>query len=96
MAGTTETVTAVIARRVRRLRRDQDLSQETVAERAEIHRTQMTLIERAERLPRIDTMIKLAGALGVSPAELLDGLVWRPGISSPGRLVVSEEDPRRG
>jgi transcriptional regulator with XRE-family HTH domain len=96
MAEITGTVTEVIARRVRRLRRDQDLSQEEVAERAEIHRTQMTLIERAERLPRIDTMIRLAGALGVSPAELLDGLVWRPGIHSPGRLIVPERDPRRG
>jgi transcriptional regulator with XRE-family HTH domain len=47
MVETTGTVTEVIARRVRRLRRDQDLSQEAVAERAEIHRTQMTLIERA-------------------------------------------------
>jgi hypothetical protein len=41
-------------------------------------------------------MIRLAGALGISPAELIDGLVWRPGMGSPGRLIVPEWDPRRG
>jgi transcriptional regulator with XRE-family HTH domain len=51
------------------------MSQEALADNAEIHRTQMTGIEWGERLPRIDTLIKLAGGLGISPCELLDGIV---------------------
>ena len=78
--------------RIRRPRRELELSQETVAWRAEVHRTQISLIESGQRLPRIDTLIKIAGAIGVSPCELLDGLVWEPGDRRPGRLI----EPDRG
>lgn len=41
-------------------------------------------------LPRIDTLIKLAGGLGISPCELLDGIVWEVRGSRPGRIVEAE------
>lgn len=89
MEEVTRRVAEQIGRRIRRRRRDQELSQETIAWRAEIHRTQMTLIEHGERLPRVDTLIKLAAAVESSPCELLDGLVWEIGDGRPGRLVVT-------
>jgi transcriptional regulator with XRE-family HTH domain len=48
------------------------LSQETMAERAGLNRTGLSMIERGFRLPRIDTLVKLALALGVFPGKLLD------------------------
>ncbi len=48
------------------------LSQEAAAERAGLHRTGMSMIERGVRLPRIDTLVKLALALGVLPGSLLN------------------------
>jgi transcriptional regulator with XRE-family HTH domain len=60
------------------------LSQEELGFRASLHRTQIGVLERGGRLPRIDTLIKLAGALEVSPADLLAGIVWRPGTASVG------------
>ena len=95
MEATTKNVAEMIGRRIRR-RRKQELSQETIAWRTEIHRTQITLIEHGERLPRIDTLVKIAGAIGVSPCELLGGLLWEPGGRRPGRLVVPDRDPRHG
>ncbi len=63
------------------------MSQEALADNAEIHRTQMTKFEWGERLPRLDTLIKLAGGLGVSPCVLIDGIVWEVRGSRPGRIV---------
>lgn len=69
-----------------RCRKAAGLSQEETAVRASLHRTHIGMMERAERLPRIDTLVKLAGALGVGPDDLLDGIAWEPGTVSPGRF----------
>ncbi|HEX7244069.1 MAG TPA: helix-turn-helix transcriptional regulator [Solirubrobacterales bacterium] len=60
------------------------ISQEELSFRAALHRTEIGLLERAERVPRIDTLAKLAGALGVRPEDLLAGIRWHPGDYSPG------------
>lgn len=74
---------------LRYCRRRTKLSQEDLAVRASIHRTAVGMIERGERVPRIDTLVKLTGALGVSADELLDGLEWMPGGTVYGRFRLS-------
>jgi transcriptional regulator with XRE-family HTH domain len=64
---------------LRRARRRVGLSQEQVAIRASLHRTEIGLLERGGRVARVDTLIQLAGAMAVHPAELLDGIGWTPG-----------------
>lgn len=64
------------------------LSQEEAGIRASLHRTEIGLLERGERIPRIDTLVKLAGAVGVPADELLTGLGWEPGEASPGAFRV--------
>lgn len=71
-----------------RCRKRAGLSQEELAVRASLHRTEIGLLERGERLPRIDTAIKLAGALGVPPAELIEGIDWSPGSTSRGSFSL--------
>ncbi len=61
-------------------------SQEDLGFRASLHRTEIGMLERGIRLARIDTLVKLAGALEVEPAELLDGIVWKPGEPRPGHF----------
>ncbi|MFT3864491.1 MAG: helix-turn-helix transcriptional regulator [Solirubrobacterales bacterium] len=63
-------------RNLRRVRKREDLSQERLGRRASIHRTEIGLLEKGERVCRIDTLIRLAGAMAVPPAELLDGIAW--------------------
>jgi transcriptional regulator with XRE-family HTH domain len=58
-------------------RRRVGLSQQGTAERAGLHRTEISLIERGQRLPRLDTIVKLAGALEVEPCALLEGMAWK-------------------
>jgi transcriptional regulator with XRE-family HTH domain len=72
-----------------RLRGAADLSQEELAIRSAIHRTQISLLENGHRMPRVFTLVCLAGALGVTPNDLLDGIVWEPLVSISGGLVVT-------
>lgn len=63
---------------LRRCRRVAGLSQEALSFRASIHRTEVGLLERGEREPKLGTIVKLAGSLSVPSTELLSGLSWDP------------------
>jgi len=65
-------------------RKKAGLSQEELSFCAALHRTHIGLLERGARVPRIDTLVKLAAALDVRPEDLLDGIRWYPGDFSPG------------
>ena len=69
------------------IRRRAKLSQEELGFRASLHRTEIGQLERGDRLPRIDTLVKLAGALSVPPGDLLKGVAWLPGGIRVGRFA---------
>jgi transcriptional regulator with XRE-family HTH domain len=81
-------IATAFGRNLNRCRKRAGLSQEDLAVRASLHRTEIGLLERGERLPRIDTAIKLAGALAIQPAELLEGIEWSPGSTSRGSFSL--------
>ncbi len=64
------------ARNLRRERKRAGLSQEALgfACKPVLHRTEVSLLERSEREPRLSTIVRLARALKIKPAELLDGV----------------------
>jgi transcriptional regulator with XRE-family HTH domain len=76
---------------LRRLRRRQGFSQERLAAQASLHRTEIGLLEHGERTCRIDTLIQLAGAMGVPPGVLLDGIDWIPGPKPRGTVVFGSD-----
>ena len=55
---------------IRRRRRELDLSQEELAERAELHRTYVSDIERGDRNPSLENIEKLAKALNIKVSDL--------------------------
>jgi len=71
-----------------------DVSQEELSFRASIHRTEVSLLERGERMPRVDTALRIAGSLGISLDDLVAGMEWRPGyeIVVPGSWEVTERN----
>jgi len=79
---------------LRLLRRRAGLSQEETAVRASLHRTAVGQLERGERVARVDTLIKLAGSLGIPPEELLDAMGWDPGGTRLGQFTRSDIEPR--
>jgi transcriptional regulator with XRE-family HTH domain len=56
---------------VRQLRQAAGISQDALAARCDLHRTYVGGIERGERNVSFGNLVKLAGALGVRPSELL-------------------------
>jgi transcriptional regulator with XRE-family HTH domain len=79
-----------------RFRNRADVSQEELSFRASIHRTEVSLLERGERMPRVDTALRIAGSLGVPLDDLVAGLEWRPGyeIVVPGSWEIVERNDR--
>jgi transcriptional regulator with XRE-family HTH domain len=67
-------------------RRRARLSQEGLGFQADLHRTEIGQLERGARLARVDTLLKLAAALGVSPCDLLKGITWKPEATASGRF----------
>jgi transcriptional regulator with XRE-family HTH domain len=59
------------AQNLRAARRRRGLSQEALAAAADLHRTEVSLLERGGREPRLTTIVRLARALGVTPLTLL-------------------------
>jgi transcriptional regulator with XRE-family HTH domain len=57
---------------IRRLRRDRGLSQEALAHASELHPTEVSRLERGVREPRLGTIVRIARALRVEPARLLE------------------------
>ena len=57
-----------------KLRRAKELSQEALAERADLDRTYLSDIERGVRNPGIRNVVLIAKALGVSASDLLKGV----------------------
>ena len=68
--GVRDELPRAVGRRVRALRLELDVSQEELAARAGLHRNYVGSVERGERDVGITALAKLAGALGVSLAEM--------------------------
>ncbi|HEY7891766.1 MAG TPA: helix-turn-helix transcriptional regulator [Solirubrobacteraceae bacterium] len=64
----------LFAANLRHHRKRAGLSQESLARMCDLHRTEISLLERSLRSPRLETIVVLARALELSPAELLEGI----------------------
>ncbi|HTB51052.1 MAG TPA: helix-turn-helix transcriptional regulator [Solirubrobacteraceae bacterium] len=70
-----ESVREQFAANLRNHRRRVGLSQEALADVCDLHRTEISLLERCKRSPRLETIVILARGLELaSPAELLEGI----------------------
>lgn len=50
------------------------MSQESLAERSELHRTYISLLERGKQQPALSTVIQLARALSIPASEMIDAV----------------------
>jgi transcriptional regulator with XRE-family HTH domain len=63
---------------LRRARIAAGISQEELGYICDLHRTEVSLLERAGREPRLATIVKVSSALGTPVNELCDGVSWLP------------------
>lgn len=72
---TVEPVRKQFAINLRHHRERVGISQEALAEICDLHRTEISLLERCKRSPRLETIVILARGLKLASAgELLDGI----------------------
>ena len=76
---------AVMGERIRRLRRAKQLTQDQLAEAAEISVSFMGHIERGTRKPSIRTIVLIADALNCSVDELLGR--WADGTENSRKIL---------
>lgn len=69
-----KSVLVAFGERVRELRKAKHFSQEELSFRADLHRTYIGMIERAEKNITLMNISKIAAALEVSISELLNGI----------------------
>jgi transcriptional regulator with XRE-family HTH domain len=88
-------VAASFGQNLRRIRRRAGLSQDELAVRASLHRTEIGMLENGKRLARIDTLIQLSGAMAIDPNELIAGISWTPGGVLGGSFGFESGTPQR-
>jgi len=74
---------------LRQARLKKGISQEELGFRCDLHRTEVSLLERGGREPRLGTIVKLAGALGTTPQRLCAGIAWE---TPPGRFKIERPE----
>ncbi|HEY2478525.1 MAG TPA: helix-turn-helix transcriptional regulator [Solirubrobacterales bacterium] len=67
-----------VGRNLRRARQEAGLTKHALAERTGLHWTVNVAYEGGQGMPILESFVKIAYALGVSPCALLPGLEWDP------------------
>jgi len=69
---------ALLAARLKQLRKERGISQEDFAHKAGLHRVGYGWIEQQKRTPNLATLVKIAAAFDISLSELFQGVGERP------------------
>lgn len=78
---------------MRECRKRLGISQHELGFRAETHPNAISPLELGQTLPRIETFVRLAGALEVTPNDLVAGIIWTPAeaVVVPGDFEVPSD-----
>lgn len=69
-----------IGQRVLAIRERRGWTQQDLADRSEMARADITRLEAGKDAPKLDTLRRIAAALGLEVSDLLKGPSYRPGI----------------
>ena len=71
MKATLPALKQAISSNIQRIRKEQGVSQEKLALKADVDRSYMSQIERCLANPSIEAILRISNALEVAPSELL-------------------------
>ena len=77
------TITAVVGQRIRSYRQKANMTQEELAERAELHYTYIGQVERGEKNLTLSSLEKILDALDLSFSDFFEGFERKPQESVP-------------
>jgi len=77
-----------------RCRRQGGMSQAELARLIDLHPVEISLLERGQRLPRLDTILKAAAGVEETPCALFAGLHGQPGYTVEGKFWIDDGSER--
>ncbi|QJB56537.1 helix-turn-helix transcriptional regulator [Pseudodesulfovibrio sp. zrk46] len=83
-------VSEKVGARIRTLRKQADLTQQELAERAGVSYKYLGQIERGQVNLSVEKMVEIANGLNAAPSELLDDGKKGAGILSKARFILAE------
>lgn len=75
-----------IGKRIREKRLEKAWNQKDLAQKAHLTETYIGMIERGEKVPKLETFIKLANILEASAEELLGDVIQKPKMKIVGYI----------
>jgi DNA-binding XRE family transcriptional regulator len=78
VADLSDSVAKAFGRKLLAARLRAELTQEALGYLSSVHRTEISQLELGNHVPRLDTVIKIAGALKIEPCELMADVRWTP------------------
>lgn len=70
------TVAEQIGLNLKRIRRKACMSQGELSRRSGLHFSEISLLERGGRVPRLDTVVRIIESGGGDPRDLFEGIAW--------------------
>ncbi|NRA86232.1 MAG: helix-turn-helix transcriptional regulator [Rhizobiales bacterium] len=64
----------LFGKKLQKLRKNRELSQESFAEISGLHRTYISSLERGDRNPTLTTLFSISKALNITISSLLEGI----------------------
>jgi transcriptional regulator with XRE-family HTH domain len=80
----------VVGDRIREQRKRLGMTQERVAELAELDRKHISMIETGKAEPRVGTLVRIAGAIDIPVEKFVAGLAFVPSEHSSGHMEVRD------
>lgn len=89
----TDKLRARLGVNVRTCRKRLGISQHELGFRAEVHPNAISPLELGQKLPQIETFIRLVGALEATPDDVVAGILWTPAeaVVTPGDFEVPSD-----
>jgi transcriptional regulator with XRE-family HTH domain len=94
MTDTNKEVQARFGANVDGLRQRRGMSVEALAERSELRQEELTGILSGDLDARTGTVYLLAGALGVDPGDLFQGMNWTPPADGGSGYLINDSSDR--
>ncbi len=85
-----DNIRVLVGERIRTLRKERGWSQEELGEKADLHHTYVGAVERGEKNASIDTLDKIADALGIEMVDLFTLTKGKMNVDKLRAYIIEE------